>query len=85
MLDAYAKTLSQIAKGEEPTIEIDDKVMDNVLKYIDKMSKLDEFDIKVNGVQATPEDGAIINPMEQRSKIIKQKINVSSTHPATKV
>ena len=81
VLNAYADYLTAIALGEPPEIIIDDKVMDNVLKYIDKLSKLDIFEKALGkGLDYTDISEPIeTNAFEARSKVIKAKINGSKS------
>lgn len=85
MLDTYAKYLSAKAKGQEPTIIIDDKDMDSVLKYIKEMPKLEEFEKLIGGSAITDKEVVVGSPFEQRSKLVKAKINGSTTSSTAKV
>lgn len=85
-----ASNISELLKGNKPEIVIDEELWDEVLKIIDKWAKFVAFDNIVSGV--TPEEGKAgtgaeekvfavndTNPFEERSKIIKAKLNGKTT------
>lgn len=71
-------------EGKTPEITIDAKVWDNVLKMVEIMPKLELFESIVNkgGILIDPDSTGISkepvpdsNAFEERSKVIKAKLN----------
>ncbi|MCW3111385.1 MAG: hypothetical protein JWQ09_5891 [Segetibacter sp.] len=89
VLEQYAENLSAIAKGKEPKVFIDEKVVDKVMKMIEKTTSLEAFEAFCNGdrvkaVLDKSEKGESKNiesntidgnPFEARSKKIGEKLN----------
>lgn len=83
-----AQNLSELASGKTPEILIDSKVWENTLKMIEKLSSLEQFEKTVAAISLVDIDGeegdAIIkkisegNMFEERSKLIKAKLNGSA-------
>lgn len=89
VINLRASNISELAKGKTPNILLDDTLWDEVLKIIDKWPKFVAFDGIVNGSvspEVKPADVAEekavnvandTNPFEERSKVIKAKLNES--------
>lgn len=91
-INLQATNLRLIVDGQTPQIPIDIKVWDNVLKMVEIMPKLELFERIVNGetvseakisqkneMDAAENEETTGNSFEERSKVVKAKINGKTT------